>query len=71
MTYTDKVVIITGGSKGIGKGCVQAFVGAGAKVVFCARHETEGPALASELRTAPGKAQFVSCDVSRPTRSNA
>ena len=65
MTYTDKVVIITGGSKGIGKGCVQAFVGAGAKVVFCARHETEGQTLASELnRTGPGDAQFVSCDVS-------
>jgi NAD(P)-dependent dehydrogenase (short-subunit alcohol dehydrogenase family) len=66
MTYKDKVVIITGGSKGIGKGCVQAFVGAGAKVVFCARHETEGQALASELnRTGPGEAMFFSCDVSK------
>ena len=36
MDYQDKVVIVTGGSKGIGEGCVRVFVEAGAKVVFCA-----------------------------------
>jgi NAD(P)-dependent dehydrogenase (short-subunit alcohol dehydrogenase family) len=64
--YTDKVVIITGGSKGIGKGCVQAFVLAGARVVFCARNTDEGAALAQELNHAgPGEAAFVPCDVSK------
>ena len=33
MRYQDKVVIVTGGTKGIGLGCVRAFVGAGARVV--------------------------------------
>ncbi len=66
MRYKDKVVIITGGSKGIGKSCVQAFVGAGAKVVFCARHEAEGQTLASKLTSlGPGDAQFNPCDVSK------
>jgi NAD(P)-dependent dehydrogenase (short-subunit alcohol dehydrogenase family) len=66
MRYKDKVVVVTGGSKGIGKGCVQAFVGAGAKVVFCARHEVEGHALASALTSqGPGQAQFEACDVSK------
>jgi len=63
--YTDKVVIITGGSKGIGKGCVQTFVAAGAKVVFCARNVAEGELLAQELRDkGPGEATFLKCDVS-------
>jgi NAD(P)-dependent dehydrogenase (short-subunit alcohol dehydrogenase family) len=35
--YVDKVVIVTGGSKGIGEGCVRVFVDNGAKVAFCAR----------------------------------
>ncbi|HEV8370930.1 MAG TPA: SDR family NAD(P)-dependent oxidoreductase [Pyrinomonadaceae bacterium] len=64
--YTDRVALITGGSKGIGKGCVQTFVAAGAKVVFCARKTDEGQSLAQELnRQGPGEAIFVSCDVSR------
>jgi len=67
MKYTNKVVVVTGGSKGIGKGCVQAFVSAGAKVVFCARHEAEGQSLAAEMKTqGPGDARFVPCDVSKP-----
>ena len=66
MRYADKVVIVTGGSKGIGEGCVRVFAGAGAKVVFCARNEPEGQALAREVTAAgPGQAFFVRCDVSK------
>ena len=66
MAYKDKVVIITGGSHGIGEGCVQAFVAAGAKVVFCARSEPDGKRLAMEVNASgPGEAQFIRCDVSR------
>jgi NAD(P)-dependent dehydrogenase (short-subunit alcohol dehydrogenase family) len=66
MSYADKVVLITGGSKGIGKGCVQSFVRAGSKVVFCARHSEEGEALASELTAhGPGEATFIPCNVSK------
>ena len=64
MTYSDKIVIITGGTHGIGEGCVRAFVSAGARTVFCARHPEEGEALARELnRSGPGEAQFAKCDV--------
>lgn len=66
MTYTDKVVIVTGGSKGIGEGCVRAFVAAGARVVFCARHAEPSQALASELNeSGPGEAHFLLCDVAK------
>jgi NAD(P)-dependent dehydrogenase (short-subunit alcohol dehydrogenase family) len=65
MRYTDKVVIITGGSKGIGEGCVRVFVAAEARVVFCARTEADGNSLATEVNTlGPGEAHFIRCDVS-------
>ena len=66
MRYEGKVVIVTGGTKGIGEGCVRAFVGAGSKVVFCARDEAAGQKLAREVTAAgPGEAVFIRCDVSR------
>ncbi len=66
MNYNDKVVIITGGSKGIGAGCVRVFSEAGAKVVFCSRNSDEGERLAAELRgKSMGETQFVKCDVSK------
>ncbi|KAG7233141.1 hypothetical protein INR49_007421, partial [Caranx melampygus] len=64
--YQDKVVIVTGGSKGIGRGIVRVFVENGAKVVFCARGGAAGEALEAELNKAgPGSSKFVSCDVSK------
>ena len=66
MSYANKVVIITGGSRGIGEGCVRAFVDAGAKVLFCARGESPGATLAAEMNTkGPGEAHFIRCDVSQ------
>lgn len=65
MRYKDKVVIITGGSHGIGEGCVREFVEAGSKVVFCARGAESGLRLAAEVtERGPGTAHFIACDVS-------
>ena len=68
MRYKDKITIVTGGSKGIGLGCVQVFVReGGSNVVFCCRNEQEGRAVEAEMnRTGPGSAHFVRADVSRP-----
>jgi NAD(P)-dependent dehydrogenase (short-subunit alcohol dehydrogenase family) len=66
MRYKDKVVIVTGGSKGIGEGCVRVFVEAGSRVVFCARKPKAGRALARDVSAkGPGEAHFVTCDVSK------
>jgi NAD(P)-dependent dehydrogenase (short-subunit alcohol dehydrogenase family) len=65
MRYADKVTIITGGTKGIGAGCVRAFVAAGAVVVFCSQHPGEGEPMAAALSAqGPGRAHFLTCDVS-------
>ena len=66
MNYQNNVVIITGGTKGIGEGCVRVFVDAGANVVFCARKQDEGDAVAAELNAlGKGEAVFIKCDVSK------
>lgn len=67
MRYANKVVVVTGGSKGIGLGCVRAFVEeGGSEVVFCARNVAEGQAVAAEITArGPGRAHFVRCDVGR------
>jgi NAD(P)-dependent dehydrogenase (short-subunit alcohol dehydrogenase family) len=60
--YRGRVVLVTGGTQGIGEGCVRAFAGAGATVVFCARRAEPGRALEREL--GPSVA-FLPCDVSK------
>lgn len=65
--WSEKVVLITGGSKGIGEGCARVFCKAGAKVVICARGKKAGESLAKELTAkGPGECQFETCDVSKP-----
>jgi NAD(P)-dependent dehydrogenase (short-subunit alcohol dehydrogenase family) len=67
MRYKDKVTIVTGGSKGIGLGCVKVFVEeGGSNVVFCCRNEGEGRAVEADMnRAGPGSAHFVRADMSR------
>lgn len=66
MRYENKITIITGGSKGIGEGCVRVFADAGATVVFCARNQAQGDALANEINSrGNGTVTFIQCDVSK------
>ena len=72
LRYADKVALITGGSHGIGAGCVRVFAEAGATLVFCSRGETDGRALAAEVSAkGPGRAEFVRCDVSKEAEVRA
>jgi NAD(P)-dependent dehydrogenase (short-subunit alcohol dehydrogenase family) len=61
--FTDKVVLITGGTSGIGQTTAIAFAKAGAKVVLSGRRDKEGEAVAAEIRSAGGTAHFIRADV--------
>ncbi len=64
--WTGKVVIVTGGSIGIGKGCAEVFTEVGANVVICGRNVENGEKAAKEI-TARGYGECVyhHCDVSK------
>lgn len=61
----DKVVIITGGSSGIGKACALAFGRNGAKVVISARHLDKLQEAEKELQAANIDCLIVQGDVSQ------
>jgi 3-oxoacyl-[acyl-carrier protein] reductase len=61
----SKSVIVTGGSKGIGKGIAKVFAGHGAKVLIVARHLKDAEATAAELTKAGGTASAFAADVTK------
>ena len=60
-----KSIIVTGGSKGIGKGIARVFAGHGAKVLIVARHLKDAEAAAQELGKAGGTASAFAGDVAK------
>jgi NAD(P)-dependent dehydrogenase (short-subunit alcohol dehydrogenase family) len=67
----DKVVLISGGSQGVGAGIARAAAREGATVAITGRRPETGAALAAELAEAGSKAMFVQTDVSDVTQAQA
>jgi 3-oxoacyl-[acyl-carrier protein] reductase len=57
-------VIVTGGSKGIGKGMARVFASKGASVLITARDPAQAEAAAADIRASGGIASAVAADVS-------
>lgn len=64
--FENQVVIVTGATRGIGKGIAKGFVIEGAKVVLVGRDEPLLKAVVSEIENAGGQAIYLQGDVSNP-----
>lgn len=60
----DKVIIVTGGTSGIGEACVRLFAEKGARVMAASIQDEAGAALEATLRDSGHEVRFRHCDVS-------
>src|SRR6185369_9486755 len=58
--------IVTGGSKGIGRGIAERFAAAGVNVLITARNQTDIDAAVADLADQPGTVSGLSADVTNP-----
>jgi NAD(P)-dependent dehydrogenase (short-subunit alcohol dehydrogenase family) len=64
-TFANKVVLITGGTSGIGRAAAVAFAKEGAKVVVSGRRVEEGEETVRQIKAAGGEGLFVKTDVTQ------
>jgi len=63
MSIADKVIVVTGGTSGIGEGCTRYFAEQGAKVVFASNQPGIGAEMETQLQQAGHQAVFIEVDV--------
>ncbi len=59
----DKVIVITGGTSGIGEATAYKMAEAGAKVVVVARDPEKAAPVMAKVKSLGGQGKFVSCDL--------
>lgn len=64
VSLKDKVILITGGGRGIGRAAVKHFSAEGGKIAFCARSEGEVAGTASEIEERGGHVLPFRADIS-------
>ncbi|GGH32790.1 short-chain dehydrogenase [Dyadobacter endophyticus] len=65
----DKVIIVTGGAKGIGEGIVRVLAAQGAIPVIVGRNEQDNQKIVTDLKSKGYKAFHVTAELTRPEES--
>ena len=65
----DKVIVVTGGAKGIGEGIVKVLAGEGAIPVIVGRSDSDNKKVVAELEKSGGKAFQVEAELTDPSAS--
>ncbi|MFL5105052.1 MAG: SDR family NAD(P)-dependent oxidoreductase [Xanthobacteraceae bacterium] len=68
---TDKVAVITGSSRGIGRATAESMAALGAKVVISSRKAEACEAVAREIAEKGGEAAAIPCNISRKAEVEA
>lgn len=66
LQLTDKVIIVTGGAKGIGEGISHALASEGAIPVIIGRNEKDNAAIVEAIKSKGGKAGQVAAELAEP-----
>lgn len=65
-THESRRVIVTGGTRGIGRACAEHFARRGDRVLVCSRSASEAEVVAAELRQIGGVVEGLAADLADP-----
>jgi NAD(P)-dependent dehydrogenase (short-subunit alcohol dehydrogenase family) len=60
---SQKIAVVTGGSRGIGAGIARTLAAMGATVIICGRDRASLEAACAQIRSSGGQCEAITCDV--------